>query len=461
MDYFPLFFKLDSIDTLVIGGGNIALSKVELLLKSRAKLTVVAKKILPELKKILTENSGTFFEREYAVSDFESTKFLIVATDNNQLNEIIYQQARARNILVNVVDTKEKCDFIFPALVERGDLTVAISTSGVAPTVASWLRSKLEIYLPNKWANILDLLKKEQATIREKLPDTKMRRRFYRHLIDKFIPKYLHAIKPFSMQQSTAEINQELQDYTQWQSVTSDIRQSKVYLLGAGSGESDLITLKAQQVLQQADVVLYDRLIAKETLEYIRRDARKIYVGKENAHQHKKQPEINQMLIDEAKKGNIVVRLKGGDPFIFGRGGEEIKALKKANIDFEVVSGISAVQGIAANLNIPLTLRGVADKLLITSIYRQQNHKVNWQQLALPKQTLALYMGLSNLTYIVENLLKNGIQPQTPIALIEKGTWREQKIHYSTMDRVNIEPLPELSSPVMILIGEVINHRVE
>ena len=407
MSYFPFFLDLKKFHCLVIGGGEIALNKVRLLSQYHAQITVISLKIKDEIQHILQQHpTSTFEQRAYHTEDLEQADIVIIATDDDEFNTQVWQQAKAKNKIVNVVDDQEKCDFIFPALVNRGDLTVAISTSGVAPTIASWLRTKLETELPQSWTAIMHSLKVKKTNIRQTLPDTRHRRRFYRSLIDNILPYFL---RPQQEQNNTSkystteliqqEIEQHLQQSQQAEN-QANIKKAKIYLVGAGPGDPELLTLRAQQVLQQADIVLYDRLLSNDLLDYTRRDAEKIFVGKKASNHTKSQEQINRLLIDYAQKGNIVVRLKGGDPFIFGRGGEEIQEIQKHGIDVEIIPGISAINGIAANLGIPLTLRGVSDKLLLTSIYASQNHPVNWQQLTPPRQTLALYMGLQNLSQI-------------------------------------------------------------
>lgn len=492
MSYFPFFLDLTKFHCLVIGGGEIALNKVCLLTTYHATITVVAPQIHAKIEEKLTPNThSTIHQRAFKPSDLDHADLVIIATNDDTFNTRTWQLAKTKNKIVNVVDDKEKCDFIFPGIVSRGELTVAISTSGVAPTISSWLRNKLETQLPQSWRAIMHSLKQQQNHIRQQLPDTRHRRRFYRSLIDHVLPYFLKAPQDNSFtrpphshaprqtnthnsdpSQSTPSITQHIDNsiiqHLHHHSQTPDnphtslIKRPQVYLVGAGPGDPELLTLRAMQTLQQADVILYDRLINDSLLDYTRRDAIKIYVGKQ-AHNHSKsQAQINQLLIEYAKKNNIVVRLKGGDPFIFGRGGEEMKALEKHHINVEIIPGVSAINGIAANLGIPLTLRGIADKLLLTSVYATQTHTVNWQQLTQQRQTLVLYMGLQNLPEISRQLITHGHPANTPIALIEKGTFCHQKTHYSTLQHTQSPSYigyTQLQSPVLSIIGEVINHR--
>lgn len=477
MSYFPFFFNLSHFRCLIIGGGEIALNKVRLLSAYSANITVVSLTIKTEIYERLSQNrQAQIFQRPFEKADLERADIIIIATDDDDFNSHVWSLAKQQNKIVNVVDDKDKCDFIFPGIVNRGDLTVAISTSGVAPTISSWLRNKLEAEIPQTWTNILKSLKKQQKTIRQVLPDTRHRRRFYRSLIDHILPYFL---KPRQLSHTHTHSNtdheekllndinnhvsEHLHSYANPSAKEiSPFKHAKVYLVGAGPGDPELLTLRALQVLQQADVVLYDRLLNHDLLDYSRRDATKIFVGKQAYNHSKTQMEINNLLIDYAQKGNIVVRLKGGDPFIFGRGGEEMHTLQKHRIDVEIVPGVSAINGIAANLGIPLTLRGISDKLLLTSVYATQSHPVNWHQLSLSRQTLAFYMGLQNLSDISTKLIKHGLSPDTPIALIEKGTFREQKNHFTTIAHTQSAHYIQqtgLKSPVMSIIGEVIKYR--
>jgi uroporphyrin-III C-methyltransferase/precorrin-2 dehydrogenase/sirohydrochlorin ferrochelatase len=470
--YFPFFFDLKKFRILIVGGGEIALNKVRLLSQYQATLTVVSLQIKPEIEALLApslEQPHRLYQRAFQAEDLDEVDIVIVATDDDDFNTSVWELAKQKNKIVNVVDDREKCDFIFPALVNRGDLTVAISTSGVAPTVASWLRSKLETELPQSWTAIMASLKKQQPLIRQTLPNVNHRRRFYRSLIDFVLPYFLRSQQNENNNTTATEgkIADSIENHLHTCSQSTEgqiphIKQPKVYLVGAGPGDPELLTLRAQQVLQQADIVLYDRLLSDDLLDYTRRDAQKIFVGKKANNHTKTQEQINKLLLEYAKKGNIVVRLKGGDPFIFGRGGEEMAILQQHQIEVEIIPGVSAVNGVAANLGIPLTLRGVSDKLLLTSIYATQTHQVNWQQLALPKQTLVLYMGLQNIAQITTNLIDNGLSKATPIALIEKGTWRDQKVVYTTLEQTQSQAYLKqinLQSPVLSIIGEVVNHR--
>ena len=471
--YFPFFFDLTKFNCLILGGGEIALNKVRLLSAYQANIRLVALEIKDEIHKILADNPVcSIHQRSFLLSDLDTADIVIVATDDDDFNTQVWEIAKAKNKIVNVVDDKDKCDFIFPGLVNRGDLTIAISTSGVAPTIASWLRSKLESEIPQAWKAIMLALKKQQASIRKSLPDTRHRRRFYRSLIDSVLPYFLtpqidnnHNQK---REENTTDIEHRISQHLHQRTVSgnhseiSPLKQAKVYLVGAGPGDPELLTLRALQIIQQADVILYDRLLSRNLLDYSRRDAQKIFVGKQANNHVKTQNTINELLVSYAQKGNIVVRLKGGDPFIFARGGEEMQVLEEQGIDVEIVPGVSAINGIAAHLGIPLTLRGVCDKLLLTSIYASQTHPVNWQQLALPRQTLALYMGLQNLSEISTKLLEHGMPKQTPIALVEKGTFRQQKTHYTTLDKTQSKSYIQqtgLTSPVLSIVGEVINYR--
>jgi uroporphyrin-III C-methyltransferase/precorrin-2 dehydrogenase/sirohydrochlorin ferrochelatase len=452
MQYFPLFFDLKKVKVMVVGDGPIALAKLELLCKATKHIKVVSSNPISELQEHIEKNQLQHY-RQYDIELLQEVQLLVLASHDKVLSKRIQEHAKIRNIPTNVVDDRTNCDFIFPALVDRGDLVVAVTTSGVAPVVASWLRTVFEKQLPRQWEVIMNSLKAKRLEISNAFKDLRLKRKFYYTLIEKFLPQWLNS--KHDKQLIYTEISEALAQVTK---DTYTKPRGKVYLVGGGPGDPELLTLKAQRLLQQADVVFYDRLLGDTVLEMVRRDAKKVYVGKQAANHHTKQPEINMMLVEEAQKGNMVIRLKGGDPFIFGRGGEEIEYLEKNHIDYAIVPGISAFNGIAAELRLPLTQRHIANKLMLTSVYNANFETVDWLTLAAKEQTLVLYMGLAKLIRTCKKLDQYGLSKNTPLVLVEKGTWREQQVVYTTIGSITTEKIESLTSPVLTIIGPAVGQ---
>ena len=446
MRYFPFFFKLKTQKILVVGGGDIALAKVRLLLKAQAQIKLVAPDIHADLLELLQQHQQCQHQlKAYHKSDMLDCQLIISATDDQTLNQTVARDAKSLGKPINVVDQSALCDFIFPAFIERGDLTIAVSSSGVAPVVTNWFRTWLEREVSPHWAQLLHRLDAFRGQIVQQLPDVRHRRSYYHRLLANHQNDLL--------QDNTAAMDQIIE-----QSLHNDDEsktKGRVYLIGAGPGSPELLTLKAHRLLQQADVVLYDRLIGADLLDLCRRDAHRVYVGKSRSHHHKKQAEINNLLLEYARNDQIVVRLKGGDPFVFGRGGEEMLFLQHHNIPVEVVPGVSAANGCAASYGIPLTLRQTADKLVFLTLYQDSLESVDWHSLVQPKQTLVLYMSLSTLPKIAEKMVKHGAPPTLPLAIIEKGTTSQQRILRSTLADIQNKSSIPLVSPAITIVGEV------
>ncbi len=352
MKYFPFFFKLNSQNCLIIGGGDVAERKVDLLIKAKAKITLVAPKIsdyilaLEKEKKIICQKEA--YNNTY-ISDSNKFNFIIIATDDKKLNAQIADDARKKKILINVVDQPELCDFIFPSILERGPITVAVSTGGASPVLARMLRTKLETMIPSAYGKLAKIVSENRALIRQKLKNSKSNRIFWEQMLNS---KFVELVLSGQDKEAIAYLQSEINDFDE------EIKnKGEVYIVGAGPGDPDLLTFRALRLMQQADIALYDRLVHPSIINLIRRDAQKIYVGKKRDVHTVRQEEINQLLVKHAKEGKRVLRLKGGDPFIFGRGGEEIDTLVNEKVSFQVVPGITAASGCAAYAGIPLTHR--------------------------------------------------------------------------------------------------------
>ena len=450
MKRFPLFVNLDKLPVLVVGGGEIAERKINLIIKANAKVEVLARKFSPNVENLINKNKLKKIKSNLDISTLDSNYSLIIAaTDNKQINKKLFNFANKNNILINVVDQPDLCTCTFGSIVERGDLVVAISTGGNAPVFARNLREKLETLLPQSTKQLIDF----SASIREKVMNSfsqfNKRRIFWELFFDAFAAK-----KNITKSNLTTLTNQLIK-------TLKNKHSGEVFLVGAGPGDPELLTLRALHLIQKADVCIYDNLVSKEILELVRRDAHMIYAGKLRNNHTIEQKEINQLLVNYAKKGLRVLRLKGGDPFMFGRGGEEISELMTQKIKFQVVPGITAASGVSAYAGIPLTHRDYSQScIFITGHEKNGKLNINWSNLIHENQTIVIYMGLNSLPIIVQNLIDSGMRKNMPIALVQEGTTEKQKVMVSTISRVISKTLKSnIQSPVIIIIGEVVKLR--
>jgi uroporphyrin-III C-methyltransferase / precorrin-2 dehydrogenase / sirohydrochlorin ferrochelatase len=452
MDYFPIFLDLKNRRCLLVGGGDVATRKGRLLSKAGAVLRVVALDISDELRALVKENNGEIFQREYQTSDMQDCFIAIAATDNQSLNEKISLDAKTINIPVNVVDSPELCTYITPAIIDRSPLVIAVSSGGEAPVLARLIRAKLETLIPANYGVLANIAKKWRDKVKARFDSGDSRRRFWEKIL-----QGPTAELALNGQAEAAEkiIEQEINADDQ------SLTQGEVYLVGGGPGDPELLTLRALRLMQQADVVLYDRLVSDAVMELVRRDAERIYVGKRRSEHAMQQENINQLLVDLAKEGKRVLRLKGGDPFIFGRGGEEIELLAQNKIPFQVVPGITAASGCAAYSGIPLTHRDYAQSVrFVTGHLKSDDPNVSWPELANPTQTLVFYMGLVGLQEICEALIANGRAHTTPVALIEKGTRPDQRVFVADLSSIYERVAGEdVHAPTLFIVGEVVKLR--
>jgi uroporphyrin-III C-methyltransferase/precorrin-2 dehydrogenase/sirohydrochlorin ferrochelatase len=449
MNYFPIFLNLNNRLCLLVGGGEIATRKGRLLAKAGARLRVVALDISAELRELVAHQQGELYEREYHAADLTDCVLVVAATDDTSLNEIVSRDAQARNLPVNVVDNPALCTYITPAIIDRSPLVIAVSSGGEAPVLARLLRAKLETLIPMNYGRLAGLASRWRDQVKARFADSDQRRRFWEKIL----------------QGPAAELMLNGQDQAAEQVLTTAMAQQdvymtqgEVYLVGGGPGDPELLTLRALRLMQQADVVLYDRLVSAEVMELVRRDAERIYVGKRRSEHAMRQENINQLLVDLARQGKRVLRLKGGDPFIFGRGGEEIELLAENNISFQVVPGITAASGCAAYAGIPLTHRDYAQSVrFVTGHLKSDHSNLSWPELALPGQTLVFYMGLVGLADICLSLIDHGRAPQTPVALIEKGTTQEQRVLIADLASIATKVAAnEVRGPTLLIVGEVV-----
>lgn len=450
MDYLPLFHKLDKQKCLLIGGGSVATRKARLLLDAHASVTVISPTISDELSQLAANNGISYLERSFSPNDTLGFSLIICATNDESTNAQVSAEAQSNKIPVNVVDQPQLCSFIFPAIVDRSPMTIAISSGGVAPVLSRLVRAKLETFLPHTLGQLASLAAECRQTVKNHFSNIKQRRIFWENVFN-------GPIAELSYQGKHDEAKNEL---LQTLDQTEDSPTAgKVYLVGGGPGDPELLTLKALRLLQLADIIIYDRLVSGEVLNLARRDAERIYVGKQRSDHSVPQEDINALLIKLAKEGKRVVRLKGGDPFMFGRGGEEIETLVDENINFEVVPGITAASGCASYSGIPLTHRDHAQScMFVTGHLKDNTVNLDWDQLAKPNQTIVIYMGLIGLRQISEKLIERNLASNTPVALIQKGTTPEHRVIISDLlhiaDKVDqLKPKP----PTLIIIGSVVS----
>ncbi|WP_165667964.1 siroheme synthase CysG [Metapseudomonas otitidis] len=451
MDFLPLFHNLQGRHVLVVGGGEIALRKARLLADAGACLRVVAPEIDSQLVALVEQSHGLVHRRGYASGDLEGAVLAIAATDDEPLNAQISRDAQARGVPVNVVDAPALCSVIFPAIVDRSPLIVAVSSAGDAPVLARLIRAKIETWIPSAYGQLAGLAKRFRQQVKQLFPDVQQRRVFWEDVFQGPIAERVLSGQPAEAERMLAE------------RVAGGAPKplGEVYLVGAGPGDPDLLTFRALRLMQQADVVLYDRLVAEPIIEMCRRDAERIYVGKRRADHAVPQDQINRLLIDLAKQGKRVLRLKGGDPFIFGRGGEEIGELAAHGIPFQVVPGITAASGCAAYAGIPLTHRDHAQSVrFVTGHLKDGSSDLPWADLTSPGQTLVFYMGLVGLPIICEQLVRHGRSADTPAALVQQGTTRNQRVFTGTLGSLpQLVAEHDVHAPTLVIVGEVVKLR--
>ena len=451
MEFLPLFFDLKSKPVLVVGGGAVALRKARLLNQAGAVLTIVSEQIIPDLKALIESNSGHLVKENYSGQVGLGFALAIAATDNQDVNILVSQDAKSANIPVNVVDNPDLCTFIFPAIVDRSPVIAAVSSGGSSPVLARLLRAKLETVIPASYGRLSLLAEKYRNQVKAKFDHINLRRGFWEKVLGGMVADLVFAGKE---KEAEELLQQELDSNRQHKRELGE-----VYLVGAGPGDPDLLTFKALRLMQQGDVVLYDRLVSQGILDLCRRDADMVYVGKARSDHAVPQEGINDLLVKYAKQGKRVLRLKGGDPFIFGRGGEEIEELSEAGIPFQVVPGITAAAGCSSYSGIPLTHRDYAQSVrFITGHLKNGTTNLPWPELAVDNQTTVFYMGLMGLPVICEQLIAHGMSESTPIALVQKGTTRDQKVVIATLSTM-VETLKTdpVSAPTLIIVGKVVS----
>ena len=451
MDFLPLFTDLRNKPCLLVGGGQVALRKARLLCKAGAKLRLVAHDILPELSTLCMNAGGECIRGDYGDHLLDDVFLVIAATDDEVLNKQVSEACHARQIPVNVVDNPDLCSVILPAIIDRSPLVIAVSSGGKSPVLARMMRSRLEASIPASYGRLAQLVGSFRDAVKTRFADIEERRHFWEQTLQGPIAEMVFAGKD----KVAADMLSKAIDKAE---ISSG---GEVYLIGAGPGDPDLMTFKALRLLQRADVVLYDRLVAPAIVDMCRKDAERVYVGKARAEHAVPQQDINKLLVKYAKEGKKVARLKGGDPFIFGRGGEEIEELAQEKIPFQVVPGITAASGCASYSGIPLTHRDYAQSVrFVTGHLKDHSLNLPWAELVHPTQTVVFYMGLVGLPSICEQLIAHGRSGDTPIAVIQQGTTPQQKVVVATLATMVARLVTEpVQAPTLIIVGEVVTLR--
>lgn len=449
MDYFPIFLRLNDKRVLVVGGGETALRKIRLLQKTPCRITVVAPEIHADIESLakLTEGSLTLVQAGYEANHLSKHYLVIAATNDEQINQQVAAHAEQRGLLVNVVDRTAQCRFIFPSIVDRDPVVIALSSGGTAPVLLRQWRTRLEGLVPQHLGQLAKFCQRFRATVKSTFDSVDKRRRFWEKFLEDPVTEDVYQGRTETAERRLHQLLAE-----------PESNLGKVALVGAGPGDPDLLTFKALRLMQNADVVLYDRLVSGAVMELVRRDADLINVGKKAKHHTMPQEDINALMIRLAQEGKRVVRLKGGDPFVFGRGGEEVMSLIEQGIPVEVVPGITSAAAASSYCGIPLTHRDHAQSVLFTTGHLKSGQlDLAWSQLARSGQTLVIYMGLGNLARICDGLQEHGLSAETPVAVAAAVSRAEQSIRIGTIANIaSLLAANPIESPALIVVGDVV-----
>jgi uroporphyrin-III C-methyltransferase/precorrin-2 dehydrogenase/sirohydrochlorin ferrochelatase len=451
MDFLPVFLNLRNKQCLVVGGGEVAARKVDMVRKAGANITVVAPDLCSTLEQLATRGDITYRKEKFKPEDVNNAVLVVAATNDPAVNKQVSDTAQAQRIPVNVVDSPELCSFIMPSIIDRSPILVAVTSGGDSPVLARLLRARLETLIPAAYGRLAGLAGSFRDQVKKRFAVPEMRRIFWEKVLQGPIAEMVFA----GQDKAAKEALQKTLDAE----ATDEFPRGEVYLVGAGPGNPDLLTFRALRLMQQADVVVHDHLVAAEILEMARRDAERIYVGKERDNHALPQEGINQLLVRLAKEGKRVLRLKGGDPFIFGRGGEEIETLSAEHIPFQVVPGITAASGVASYAGIPLTHRDHAQSCtFVTGHLKDGSMNLDWDALARPNQTIVIYMGLLGLPVLCQQLIAHGLGPDMPAAIVQQGTTHNQRVLTGTLGNLPmLAKRAEMKPPTLIIVGTVVS----
>ena len=479
MNTFPLFFKLEDRKVLIVGGGEVALRKADLLSRAGACITILAPDISHELQALLTDDRHEFIYNNYNKTYMSGARVIIAATDDETLNHQIHADATELNIPVNVVDTPHLCDFIFPAIIDRNPIVIGISSNGKAPVLARLLRARLETLIPQGYGKLAKLAGDFRSEVKAKIPTLTGRRQFWERAFEGQVSQLMFAGNETEataqlqadLDRTAAAIHQNSEDKNSvkepdtnapalaHESEKEGTAVGEVYIVGAGPGDPELLTFKALRLMQQADVVFYDALVSPQVLDLCRRDADKVFVGKKRSNHTVAQLGINELLVNHAKQGRRVVRLKGGDPFIFGRGGEEIESLRANNVPYQVVPGITAANAAASYAGIPLTHRDHSQSVrFVTGFLKAGAPNSNFKSFLNTDETVVFYMGLHSLARLTEGLVDAGRSSETPIAIVSNASMPNQQVLTGTLATIVAkQEQAQLPTPALLIMGDVVS----
>jgi uroporphyrin-III C-methyltransferase/precorrin-2 dehydrogenase/sirohydrochlorin ferrochelatase len=454
LDHLPIFLDIRGKTVVVTGGGTLAARRVERALSAGAQVKLFAATLADEFRPFLTNAALTIYRRAPESGDLNGAILAYGAEENFEADKRLCDLARAAGVLVNVADTMELCDFITPAIVDRTPLVAAIASSGASPILARIIKAELESSIPATFGELAKFLGQFRDEVAERVTGATQRRRFWEDVTESAVGERVMA---GDFKGAEAALRERLNTFGNGGGKPV----GEVYLVGAGPGDPDLLTFRALRLMQRADVVLYDRLIGPRIMNLVRRDAERIYVGKQKNEHTLSQAEISGLLVRLARDGKRVLRLKGGDPFIFGRGGEEIEAVASHGIPFQVVPGVTAAAGCAAYAGIPLTHRDHAQTcIFVTGHAKDGEVNLNWESLIQPKQTVAVYMGLAMIGRLASAFIAHGMVADMPVAVIDHGTRRAQRVVTGTMADIAAKAeAAGLKGPAIIIIGTVVTLR--
>ncbi len=449
MNLLPIFLNVRGRDCLVVGGGEVAARKISTLLRAHAQLLVVAPELCPDMIAASAAGKFVWIQGEFSPEHLDAVCLAVAATNKRTVNETVSKAAQARMVPVNVVDDPALCTFVMPSILDRSPLIIAISSGGVAPVLARMIRSRLETLIPATYGRLGALAARYRDQVKARLPEGPARRIFWENLFEGPVAERVLAGREENVDRDVLAALA--------QAETTPAR-GEVYLVGAGPGDPDLLTFRALRLMQKADVVLYDNLVSDAVMQLVRKDAERIYVGKKRNKHTLPQEGINMLLVRLAQAGKRVLRIKGGDPFIFGRGGEEIEALADHGIAFQVVPGISAANGVASYAGIPLTHRDYAQAVtFVTGHLKDGTANLDWPALARPNQTIVIYMGLESLSEICKKLMEHGLPHTHPIAVVQHGTTPRQRVMIGTLSDIHAAVTKaHFKPPSLVIVGEVV-----
>ncbi|MBC7786795.1 MAG: uroporphyrinogen-III C-methyltransferase [Methylophilaceae bacterium] len=452
MQALPIFIDLKQRNSVVIGGGDVATRKVIMLLKAQANIVLVSPELCHELQQLVDDKKLVYVNAHFSPEQLDGAVIVIAATDDEAVNEIVSLEAKKRNIPVNVVDAPALCSFTMASIVDRSPIVIAISSEGNAPVLARYIRTKIETMLPATYGRIATVAGDFRDAVKAKFSTTQKRRIFWEGVLQGPVVERILAGQESAARELLSNLISEQADIQ---------HHGEVYLVGGGPGDPDLLTLRALRLMQQCDVCVYDKLVSPEVMELVRRDAELIYVGKARDQHTLPQEEINFLLAKLALEGKRVLRLKGGDPFIFGRGGEEIETLMEQGVPFQVVPGITAANGVSSYAGIPLTHRDYSQScLFITGHLKDGTVDLDWAAMARPKQTVVIYMGLIGMAEICKQLIAHGVPPDMPAAVVQQGTTIRQRVLTATvLDLAEKVAEAKIKAPCLTIIGEVVKLR--